>query len=165
MCSLMPIGFPALSSMKLISGSRNSVGDPSLHLEPGLDRRADHLLRRNAVDPLGPGPHEFDAAARCDEGLEAAGAEVGQQLQHRLVDQFGIGPLEAVIARGREPVGGDLLELGRGHAGMRHRHQFDQSLFAGRRQRLQIAVQHRRERLLGLPFRMHAAPWPSRGRG
>ena len=38
---------------------------------------------------------------------------------------------------------------------MCHRDDFDQSLFAGRRQRLQIAVQHRRERLLGLPFRMH----------
>jgi hypothetical protein len=38
---------------------------------------------------------------------------------------------------------------------MRHRNQFDQSLFAGSHHRLQIAIQHPRERLLGLPFRMH----------
>ena len=38
---------------------------------------------------------------------------------------------------------------------MRHGDDFDQSLFAGRHHRLQVAVQHRRERLLGLPFRMH----------
>ena len=38
---------------------------------------------------------------------------------------------------------------------MRHRNQFDQPLFTGRGQRLQVAVQHRSEGLLGLPFRMH----------
>ena len=108
MCSLMPTGLPALSSMKLISGSRNSVGAPSLHLEPRLDRRADDLLGRNAVDLLGPRPHELDAAARHDEGLEAVGAQIGEQFQHRLVDQLGVGPLEPRIARGREPVGDDL---------------------------------------------------------
>ena len=154
MCSLMPTGLPALSSMKLISGSRNSVGLAVAHLEPRLDRRADDLLGRNAVDLLGPRPHELDAAAGDDEGLEAVGAQIGEQLQHRLVDQLGVGPLEAVIARGREPVGDDLRELLRRHAGMRHRHQLDQSLFAGSGQRLHVAVQHRLERLLGLPFRM-----------
>ena len=60
-----------------------------------------------------------------------------------------------MITRGREPVGDDLLKFCRGHAGMRHGDDFDQSFFAGLRQRLQVAVQHRRERLLGLPFRMH----------
>ena len=38
---------------------------------------------------------------------------------------------------------------------MRHRDDFDHSFFAGSRQRLQVAVQHRRERLPSLPFRMH----------
>ena len=74
------------------------------HLEPRLDRRADDLLGRNAVDLLGPRAHELDAAAGDDEGLEAVGAQVGEQLQHRLIDQLGVGPLEARIARGREPV-------------------------------------------------------------
>ena len=155
MCSLMPIGLPALSSMKLTVGQAEQRWRAVSHLESGLDRRADDLLGRNAVDPLGPRPHELDAAARHDEGLEAVGAQVGEQFQHRLVDQFGIGPLEAGIARGREPVGDDLLELRRRHAGMRHRDEFDQSLFAGSGQRLHVAVQHRLERLLGLPFRMH----------
>ena len=155
MCSLMPIGFPALSSMKLIFGQPEKRWRAVLDLKSSLDRRPDDLLRRHAVDPLGPRPHELDAAARHDEGLEAIGAEVSEQFQHRLVDQLGIGPLEAVIARGREPVRDDFLELRRGHAGMRHRDDFDQSLFTGSRQRLQVAVQHRRERLLGLPVRMH----------
>ena len=74
------------------------------HLESCLDRRADDLLRRNAVDALGPRAHELDAAARDDEGLEAVGAQVGQQLEHRLVDQLGVRPLEARIACRREPV-------------------------------------------------------------
>ena len=38
---------------------------------------------------------------------------------------------------------------------MRHGDDFDQSLFAGSHHRLQIAIQHPRERLLGLPIRMH----------
>ena len=65
------------------------------HLELGLDRGADHLLRRDAVDLLGPGAHELDAATGDDEGLEAVGAQIGQQLQHRLVDELGVGPVEA----------------------------------------------------------------------
>ena len=151
MCWLMPTGLPALSSMKLICGRRNSVGLSVAHLELRLDRRADHLLGRNAVDLLGPRPHELDAAAGDDEGLEAVGAEIGQHLQHRLVDQLGVRALEPVIARGREPVGDDLGELVHRHAGVGHRDQLDQALFAGRGQRLHVAVQHRLERLLGLP--------------
>src|SRR6185295_19367483 len=50
------------------------VGQPEerwrtvLDLKSGFERRSDHLLRRYSVNPLGPGPHEFDAAARRDEG-------------------------------------------------------------------------------------------------
>ena len=60
-----------------------------------------------------------------------------------------------MIACGRQPVRDDLLELRGAHAAMRHRNQFDQSLFAGRGQCLHVAVQHCCEGLLGLPFRMH----------
>ena len=58
------------------------------------------------------------------------------------------------MARGREPVGDDLLELVRRHAGVGDRDELDQSLFAGCGQRLHVAVEHRLERLLGLPLRM-----------
>ena len=75
--------------MKFSSGRRISTGLPSAPLEPGLDAAADHLLGRNAVDLLGPGAHELDAAARDDEGLEAVGAQVGQQFLHRLVGHLG----------------------------------------------------------------------------
>ena len=154
-CSLMPIGLPVLSSTKLTVGQPEQRWRAVAHFKSGLDRRSDDLLRRNAIDPLGPRPHELDAAARHDEGLEAVGPQIGEQFEHRLIDQFGIGPLEAVITRGREPVGDDLLEFCRRHAGMGHRDDFDQPLFAGSRQRLHVAVEHRRERLLGLPLRMH----------
>ena len=81
-----------------------SVGVPSLHLVLRLDRGADDLLGRNAVDALGPGPHEVDAAAGDDERLEAVGAQVGEHLEHRLVDEIGVEPLEARMPRGGEPV-------------------------------------------------------------
>src|SRR3954447_17414586 len=47
-------------------------------LEFGNTRRAHHLLRRYAIDLLRPWPHEFDAAARHDEGLEPIGAQVSE---------------------------------------------------------------------------------------
>ena len=90
---------------------RNRTGLPSRISNLRLDRRADDLLGRDAVDPLGPRAHELDAAAGDDEGLEAVGAQVGEQLQHRLVDQLGVGPLEPRMARGGEPVRDDRGEL------------------------------------------------------
>ena len=76
------------------------------------------------------------SSTKLIEGLEAVGPEVGEQFEHRLIDQFGIGPLEAAITCGREPVGDDFLEFCCGHAGMRHGDDFDQSFFPGLRQRL-----------------------------
>lgn len=55
-------------------------------LVPGADRAADDVLGRDAVNGLGPGPEELDASPRDDAGLEALRSQVGQQLQHRLVD-------------------------------------------------------------------------------
>src|SRR6476646_9460287 len=45
-----------------------------LHFKTGLDRRSDDLFWRHAVDALGPWPHELDATARHNEGLEIIGA-------------------------------------------------------------------------------------------
>src|SRR5690349_25096802 len=45
---------------------RLAVSDGVLDLDPA----ADDLLRWDAVDALDPGPHELDAAARHDVGLE-----------------------------------------------------------------------------------------------
>ena len=102
---LMPTGLPGPSSTNSTLASFARTGLPSGRiLNLSHAGRADHLLGRNAVDLLGPGPHELDAAARDDEGLEAVGAQVGEQLQHRLVDEIGVGPLEARMPRGRDPV-------------------------------------------------------------
>src|SRR5215210_300575 len=74
MCSLMPTGFPALSSMKFISGKRNRTGSAITHFEPRLDRGADHLIGRHPVDALRPRSHELDAAAGYNEGRESVSA-------------------------------------------------------------------------------------------
>ena len=89
-CSLMPTGLPASSSMKLISGRRNSVGLPSRIWNLVLIDEPTTCSGGIAVYPLRPGPHELDAAAGHDECFEAVGAQIGEQLQHRLVDQLGI---------------------------------------------------------------------------
>src|SRR3954447_6515043 len=47
-------------------------------LEFGNARRAHHLLRWYSVDLLRPWPHELDAAARHDEGLEPIGPQVSE---------------------------------------------------------------------------------------
>ena len=114
--------------MKSISGSRISTGLPSRSSYFILTPAADDLLGRDAVDPLGPRPHELDAAAGDDERLEAVGAQVGEQLQHRLVDQLGVGPLELRVPRRGEPVLDDRLELLGGHAGVRGGDDLEQRL-------------------------------------
>ena len=131
-----------------------------------LDRAADHLLGRDAVGLLGPGPHEVDAAAGDDEGLEAVRAQVGQQLEHRLVDQLGVGPVEARVARGGEPVrrrsaSNSSVVMPACVAS----DDLDDALLAAGRERLHVA--RRAAALNGsrvASIRDAAAPAPSRGR-
>src|SRR5208283_5662006 len=52
------------------------------YLELSLDGRSHDLFRRHAIDPLGPRPHELDAATRHDKGLEPASAQIAEQLDH-----------------------------------------------------------------------------------
>src|SRR4051812_9626109 len=78
--------------------------DVTLHLETRLDARPDHLIWRYAIHRLAPRTHEFDTPARSNKGLETVRAQIGEQLQHRLVNQFGIWPLETRVTRGCEPV-------------------------------------------------------------
>ena len=87
---LMPTGLPALSSMKSTSGSLHQHRLAVAHLELRLAAAADDLLGRDAVDLLRPRAHELDAAAGDDEGLEAVRAQVGEQLEHRLIDHLGV---------------------------------------------------------------------------
>ena len=78
----------SLSSMKLISGSFTSTGFPSRISNFCLAAAADDLLGRDAIDLLRPRPHELDAAAGNNEGLEAVRAQIGEQLEHRLIDHL-----------------------------------------------------------------------------
>ena len=110
--------------------------------------RAHHLLRRNAVGALGPRPHELDAAARDDEGLELVGAQIGQQLEHRLIDEIGVGPLEARMARRGDPLEHGLPEFLGGEAGVRGRHDLEHALLAHQGELGAVVGQHRAERLV-----------------
>src|SRR5262245_29693417 len=51
-------------------------------LEAKFPLAAHDLLRRDAVDPFRPGPHEIDAATGHDEGLEPICTQVREQFQH-----------------------------------------------------------------------------------
>ena len=104
MCWWMPTGLPALSSMKSDLGQAHQHRLAVAQLVLRLDAAADDLLGRDAVDLLGPRPHELDAPAGDDEGLEAVGAQVGEQFQHRLIDHVGVGPARLGMPRRGEPV-------------------------------------------------------------
>ena len=104
---LMPTGLPGPSSMNSTLALEQH-GLPSRPSRTSRRRRADHLLGRNAVDPLGPRPHELDAAAGDDERLEAVGAKICEQLDHRLIDELVVRPIEARMPGRGEPVGDDL---------------------------------------------------------
>ena len=160
---LMPTGLPGPSSMNSTLGSFTSRGLPSGR-------------SWNLVTPEEPttcsggmpytfsvhGAHELDAAARDDEGLEAVRAQVGEQLEHGLVDQLGVGPVEPRMSRGGEPVEDAAVELLHRHARVRCRHHLEQALLAHRGDGLDVALEQRLEGLPGLPFgvlrrqRLHA---------
>ncbi len=88
------------------------------HLKFELDSGSDDLLWRYAVGFVSPRPHEINATARDDECLEAVGAQVGQQLQHRLIDHLCVEPIGLRVAGALDPVVDRLVELRLRHAGM-----------------------------------------------
>lgn len=55
------------------------------------------MLGWNAVGLFRPHPHELDAATRHDKGLEAVGSQIGQQFDHRLIDELVIGSVSFVL--------------------------------------------------------------------
>ncbi len=62
--------------------------------------------------------------------LKPLARRYAEQLQHRLVHQLGIRPVEARMPRGVDPVEHDLVEIVDGHAGMGRRHEREQALLA-----------------------------------
>jgi hypothetical protein len=143
--------------MKLTSGNQNSAGLPSRIWNWGLDRRADQLLRGNAIHLLGPWANKLDAATRNDEGLETIRAQIGKQFEHRLVNQLGIVPLESWITRCGKPIRHHFRELIGRHAGVRKHYQFSRAALAGFRHSPYVSVQDRLERIRIVPFRMQGS--------
>ena len=141
--------------MKSTFGSLHEHGPAVAHLELHLAAAADHLLGRDAVDLLRPRAHELDAAARDDVGLEAVRAQVGEQLEHRLVDHLGVGPIEARVPRGRDPVADDLRRTRRSSCPRASPPPSPAIAFSPPRERaLHVAGEERLEGLRGLPLGM-----------
>ena len=82
-------------------------------LELGLDAAADHLFRRDTVDLLRPRAHELDAPAGNDVGFETVRPQVGKQLQHWLIHQVGIQPVEPRMLRCGDPIPDDSPRIPR----------------------------------------------------
>ena len=115
---------------------------------------ANHLLGRNVIDPVGKNAHEVDTATGDDEGLEAVGAQVSEQFQHRLIDHLAVKPFSDGMLGGRDPFANDLIEFHGGHAGMRDRDDLENRGLAAGERTFEIALEQRGKRLLVLPLRM-----------
>src|SRR6266404_3539515 len=120
----------------------------------GDGRGAHHLLGWDAVAPVGEDSHELDAAARNDEGLETAFSQIGEDLQHGLINEVCVGPVEARMAGGREPLSDDSGKFFGAHAAMAHRHDLHEALLTRSEQRLLVARKHSCEGLLLFTFWM-----------
>ena len=154
MCWLMPTGLPVLVINEVDFREAQEHRLAIAHFIFRLDAAADDLLGWDAINLLRPRPHELDAAAGDDKGFKAVRAQVGHQLDHGLINAFGIRPLEFRMLRGGHPIFHDLLELLSGHAGMCDHHDFKHRVFAARERALQVALEQRGKGLLVLPFRM-----------
>ena len=150
----MATGLPALSLTKSISRQARQYRLVAAQFELGLDAAPDHLLRRYAVDLLGPGANEFDLAARYDEGLETVRPQVGEQFQHRLIDHLGVESSSLRMPGAGDPVADDLVELLGGHPGVGDGKDPRDGGFAAGKRAFHIALERRRKRLLRLPFGM-----------
>lgn len=72
---------------------------------------ADDLLRRNAIDALGPRPHELDAATGNDVGFETVRTQIGKQFQHRLIDHLRVEFSGGRVLCGGDPIADDFFKL------------------------------------------------------
>jgi hypothetical protein len=79
---------------------------------------------------------------------------MGEQLEHRLVHQLRVGPLEARVARSGQPVLDDALELLRRVPGVRRHHELEEAVLARGGERAEVALERRLERLPGRPVRV-----------
>ena len=124
------------------------------HFKLRLDAATDDLPRRNAINPLRPRAHEFDAPAGNDEVREAVRSQIGAHFEHRLINHVSKELAGFRMLRCGDPVFHDLLKFGRGHAGVCGHDDFDQRMVAASKCCLQITLEQRGERLRGVPLRV-----------
>jgi len=112
------------------------------------------LFGWHSIDSFRPWPHEFDATAGDDEGLEAVGAEVGQHFEHRLIDHLRVKPAGLRMLSGGDPVADNFFKLIAGHACMGGHGHFNQGLFPACEGGFHVAFENGGERFLLLPLGM-----------
>src|SRR5262249_15578942 len=84
----------------------------------------DHLLGRYAIHLLAIGAHKVLAAAGYDVSLEAIAAQILHDFEHRLIDEFSVGSLPALVLGARQPFLCFRLEVVHRHAGQRGEYNF-----------------------------------------
>ena len=112
------------------------------------------LFGHNPIGLLGPRPHELDAAAGDDVGLEFIVLQIADQFLHRLVGQIGVFPFQHGVLGRSDPVRDDLREFVGAHAGMGNHDGLQNALLAGLGEGLLVAVHNRLERRFVVPLRM-----------
>ena len=147
-------GFAILVVIKVQFRQTHEHGLAVAHFEFRLDAAANDLFRRDAVHLSRPRAHELDAAAGDDEVLKTVGPQIGEKLKHRLIGHFGEEPTGLRMLRGGDPILDDLLELHGGHARVCGHDDFEEWAVTAGKRRLQVALEQRGERLLGLPLRV-----------
>ena len=88
-----------------------------------------------------PGPHEFDPAAGHDVCLERVGAKVREQLDHGLIDHFGVQLAGFGMLRRCDPVLDDLLEFVRRHTRMGGHDDLESRFLPARERTLDVALE------------------------
>lgn len=135
-------------------GQAPEIGFAIDHLELSLDGASDDLLGWNSVGLFRPGAHEFDSSARDDVGLEAIGPQIGEELNHGLIDALVVRLVVLRICGGAEPVGDDFAEPFYGHSAMGRHNEFHNAFLSGGHYGFHVAFENTLEGLRCLPLRM-----------
>ena len=133
---------------------RNAHQDRTVlaHFKAGFDTGADHLLWRDIVHILNPGPHELNAASRDDVGPEIMRSQEIKQFQHGLVDHLNVEASGSGVSGAGGPVYNDLFEFLAGVASMCGKDDLDKGFHPTFQNTRKVICQHSLEGLLFLPL-------------
>src|SRR5262249_53050862 len=117
-------------------------------------RGSDNLFGRYPVHLLAVDTNEILAAAGYNVRLETIGTQMLHDLEHRLVDEFGVGTLPARVLGAGQPLFHLALKVFHRHAGQRRHQDFLKLMQRQLCDGLAVAREDRFERLDVLEFRI-----------